>query len=83
MEVARLKSKLRETERSKKELGRLVVEGLAIDREVDRCYRKILAGAKKARARSKPDESVEFGDVDEADLVLERKSVKAFVELNK
>ncbi|KAJ3301818.1 hypothetical protein HDV03_000285, partial [Kappamyces sp. JEL0829] len=48
LEVARLKSKLREAEKSQKKLSRLLIEGQAADREIDRCYRKILSGAKLA-----------------------------------
>lgn len=49
LEVARLKSKLRETEKSQKKLEKLLAEGKASDRELDRCYRKILSGAKKSQ----------------------------------
>ena len=51
LEVARLKSKLRETEKSQKKLEKLLVEGHASDRKQDRCYRKILSGAKKSQPR--------------------------------
>jgi hypothetical protein len=51
LEVARLKSKLREVEKSQKKLTRLVSESQAADREMDRCYRKILSGAKRALPR--------------------------------
>lgn len=48
LEVGRLKSKLRETEKSQKKLEKLLAEGKASDRELDRCFRKILSGAKRS-----------------------------------
>lgn len=48
LEVSRLKSKLRETEKGQKKLTRLLSEAHSVDREVDRCYRKIISSAKKS-----------------------------------
>ena len=51
LEVQRLKSKLRETEKNQKKLERVLKESKDADKEMDRCYRKILSGAKKSHPR--------------------------------
>jgi hypothetical protein len=52
LEVSRLKSKLREVERSHRRLLKLVQEGAMADKQVDRSYRRLITISKKSLAKS-------------------------------
>jgi hypothetical protein len=56
LEVARLKSKLREVEKNHKRLVKLLSESASTDKQIDRAYRKLISNAKK----SIPRDSLEF-----------------------
>jgi hypothetical protein len=51
LEVSRLKSKLRETNRNQKKLFKLLSEGTLADRQIDKCYRKLITVAKTANPK--------------------------------
>jgi hypothetical protein len=51
LEVSRLKSKLREVDRNQRRLRKLLSEGTLADRQIDRCYRKLIHSAKNANAK--------------------------------
>lgn len=64
LEVSRLKSKLRETDRNHKRLIKLLSEGRSADREIDQFYRQIISAAKKSNARIySPSKTYEFEDL--------------------
>ena len=93
IEVARLKSKLREVQRNHKRLNKLLSEITRADRQIDRSYRSIISSAKRSNPQDwsplKNDgdlfhkdivvpTEVHFGNETEQDRVVERSLIENF-----